>query len=90
MTIGLSVIDLSTGQGTVYQVSSRVEDKSYALDETVRFIHTYNPREILIHIDNSGIPEKEQITKKELYQILEITNRIIHDYSAYITKIFRD
>lgn len=88
MTIGLSVIDLSTGQGTVYQVSSRVEDKSYALDETVRFIHTYNPREILIHIDNSGIPEQEQITKKELYQMLEISNRIIHDYPALYHKDF--
>ena len=66
----------------------RVEDKGYALDETVRFIHTYNPREILIHIDNSGMPEQEQITKKELYQMLEINNRIIHDYPALYHKDF--
>ena len=87
MTIGLSVIDLSTGQGTVYQVSSNAEDKGYAIDETVRFIQTYNPKEILIYI-NKVDDLSDDTARKNLYQMLEINNRIVHDYRGIYHKDF--
>lgn len=46
--IGLSVVDLTTGELTTYEVLSKDEDDKYALDETYRFLLTCRPKEIII------------------------------------------
>ena len=49
LTIGLSVIDLSTGSSVVYETSNFLDDANRACDETCRFLQTFQPREILIN-----------------------------------------
>ena len=49
LTIGLSVIDLSTGSNVVYETANLLDDANRAFDETSRFLQTFQPREIIIN-----------------------------------------
>ena len=76
-SIGLCMIDLTTGRSNVYEISSKTCDINLAIEETVRFINTYNPKEVLFHRpdyigDNS-----------DLYHQIEISNRIIQDKNIF-------
>lgn len=48
-SIGLGLVDVATGNVGCYETYSRKEDANYSLDETLRFIQTYNPAEIIVH-----------------------------------------
>ena len=82
--IGLSVIDLTTGNGTTYEVYSNPKDKDFSIEETVRFIQTYNPREILVttqNLDKEGDLE-------EIFMLMEIGNRVVHVRNDLIEKTY--
>jgi DNA mismatch repair protein MutS len=66
LCIGISVIDLSTGKNILYETYSTITDKKYSLDETVKFINSYNPREIILNIHNKTITDNEIINYLEL------------------------
>jgi len=78
--IGLSAIDLSTGSNVVYEVYSTKEDENFALDETNRFINTYNPKEIIITHITVG-----KMTEEELIAYLEI-NDTPYNYNTVVPK----
>jgi DNA mismatch repair protein MutS len=46
--VGISCIDITTGQSYVYEAYSTVEDNKFALDEAIRFIQCYQPKELLL------------------------------------------
>jgi len=46
--IGLSAYDLSTGEGSVYETYSKSNDVLIGLDDTLRFLDNYPPREIIL------------------------------------------
>jgi DNA mismatch repair protein MutS len=48
LSIGASVIDLSTGKCFVTEVASTTHDCSLAIDEIYRFLHAHHPREIVM------------------------------------------
>jgi len=50
--IGLSSYDLTTGKGCIYETYSINNDEMFALDDTIRFLEKYPPREILIYYNN--------------------------------------
>lgn len=70
--VGLSIIDLSTGKSIVHETYSKSNDINYSLDETVKFINSYQPKEILINYKNISISENKLIS------YLELTNKIYH------------
>jgi DNA mismatch repair protein MutS len=85
LCVGMSVIDLSTGENTVHEAYSFNGDEKYALDEATKFINSYKPKEIIIYRPN---PERKfkKIQKKikidgnamsneKLVQYLEIDNK---------------
>jgi len=47
-SIGIALLDITTGVSNVYEAYSIQEDPNFALDETVRMIQNYQPKEILI------------------------------------------
>lgn len=47
---GLSVIDIGTGECHVMETRSIPDDINLYIDEAYRFIHTYNPIEVIIHL----------------------------------------
>ena len=69
---GISVIDITTGDNSVYEIKSDKNDNDYVLEEIFRIVQTYNPNEIIINTENySG-------TKEDIIKYLEIENRNIH------------
>lgn len=50
--IGMSAIDVSTGEVYVHESYSSIQDNKLALDETIRFINGLNPKEIIIYTEN--------------------------------------
>jgi DNA mismatch repair protein MutS len=72
LCIGLSVIDLTTGKSTIYEVYDKKEDKTYALDEAYRFYISHCPREVII--DNS----KCNLSKEEIVSRFELSGKLYH------------
>ena len=74
--IGMSVVDLSTGENTIHEAYSQFGDDKYALDETLRFLNSYNPTEIIIYVKSNKLNEENII----LY--LELDSKIYHYYDC--------
>lgn len=73
--IGLSSVDLTTGECSVYEIFSVPGDEKYALDEAYRFITSNNPKEVIItRKEIDGISMKKEF----LLAYLELDNKNIH------------
>lgn len=48
MSVGLSAIDIETGEMDFYEVYNDPEDENYALDEIWRYLSVHGPREVLV------------------------------------------
>ncbi len=57
LCIGLSSYDLSTGEGSVYETYSKSNDVLIGLDDALRFMENYPPREIILenNLDNEDL-----------------------------------
>lgn len=66
VSVGLSCVDLSTGQVYVHSSYSEKYDEFIALDDASRFINNMNPGEILIYYDTY----KENLNKNEIESYL--------------------
>ena len=55
MTVGISAVDVSTGHVLIHEAYSHKHDEYLALDETDRFIESYDPKEILIYFQNNAV-----------------------------------
>lgn len=72
LSVGMSSIDVSTGQTHVYQTWNTIDDDNRALDETSRFIQVYDPREIIVHCLNYTLPDGDP---------LNLNGRLVHMYT---------
>jgi len=81
LCLGLSVVDITTGETTVYETYSKPDDFKYALDEIYRFLQMFSPQEIIIHTDNLSM------SKDELLAYLECPNLNIR-YNMYESQKF--
>ena len=72
LTIGLSAIDVSTGQSIAYQVWNLLDDENRAMDETYRFIQTLQPKQIIIN--SRGL----KMNESELIMHLDLSDRLVH------------
>ncbi len=79
--IGMTVIDLSTGDIYVNEVYSFDTDNNYAFSEALRFLYTFNPKEIVIYhkIHNFA----NELTKEKIIYHLEIINQNYHYFNNY-------
>ena len=74
MCVGLSSIDLSTGNNIIFETFSSTDDTNLALDEIFRFIQMQDPKEIIIYTKNL------QITENYLKSYLDLNHRVTHIY----------
>lgn len=72
--LGVSLIDITTGNSYVHKIQSSVDDEKIWKDELFRFIHYYSPSEILIHYDTKDI----NINKEEIIAELSLNDSMIH------------
>jgi DNA mismatch repair ATPase MutS len=97
MTIGLSAIDVSTGNSLVYEVCNLVNDQRRAYDETYRMIQTIQPKEIIVNTRNSCLTQEEIINCFDLgHSLIHCQmEQVPHDYhkltyqNEFFGKIFK-
>ena len=73
--IGLSAIDISTGENTVHKIISSIDDNTIWQDELFRLIHYYSPKECLFH-------SEIDLSKDELCNMFQLDDKTIH-YNLY-------
>lgn len=73
-TVGISGIDLTTGQTFVYETGSSVEDPELCNDEVFRLLTIYNPCELLILSDENIVETR----KNYLLRNLNLSNILVH------------
>lgn len=71
--VGVSVIDISTGQSRCVEFSSKERDFTYPFDEVYRLILSHNPKELVL----SG--ECKTYTYKELCDRFDIAKKYVHN-----------
>ncbi len=82
--IGLSAIDITTGQVLIHETLSKNNDIEYCFDDTLRFLNSINPSEIIIYKKSL-----KSISDEELIKLFILTdkNYQIKDYISDYTKI---
>jgi len=66
--VGISVIDVSTGKNYLHSITSKIDDLNHWSDEIGRYIHFYNPCEILFHSSDM------ELTKEYIIQNWDISH----------------
>ena len=97
LQIGISVIDMTTGESWVYETHSNVDDYYFCLDEGFRFMQTYNPVELIIHFEKTSLTKDKLINYLELpvhnvyFDIYKDKNILSNSYKEHILKkVFPD
>ncbi len=72
LVVGISGVDLSTGNCFVYEIGANQKDTQITLDEVYRLLTIYNPSEILV------LSENEIKNKSQIIEIINSVNSLIH------------
>ena len=71
--VGLSAIDVATGQNTTHKIQSSLSDENLWKDELFRLIHYYSAQETIFHIDDDI-----QLTKEDICNMFVINEITLH------------
>lgn len=82
MNIGMSSIDVNTGESTIHEAFSISGNVSHSIQETSRFFLSYKPKEVLLCVINVPLSEKEIFSKKFSKEIGCCTYKNIKDVSS--------
>lgn len=74
LTIGIGIIDLSTGKNYAHEVSSTISDYHLSLDTCYRMLTVYNPKEIIIFGK-----KMDDVTIEYLQDYLDCSKRYVHN-----------
>jgi len=82
LCIGLSTYDLTTGYGYIFETYSKSEDIYMGLDNALRFIECYPPREVIINIiDNYDDIFIYNLSINDILNYLNIDKDIIYKFN---------
>ena len=97
MLIGLSAIDVTTGESDIYEVSNNSNDNNYGIDEIYRYLQTHQPKELYLTSNNLQMSQEELEAYLDLHTILACQinyNQIPKDYynlnyqKQFLEKVF--
>jgi DNA mismatch repair protein MutS len=83
---GMSAVDLTTGKVIINEVHSNSQDDKIALDETIRFISSLNPKELIIHHKSK---DKKIYNEEFIKSYLELDNKYFHYKSSIEPKYYK-
>jgi DNA mismatch repair protein MutS len=83
---GMSAVDLTTGKVIINEVHSNSQDDKIALDETIRFIASLNPKELIIHHKSK---DKKIYNEEFIKSYLELDNKYFHYKSSIDPKYYK-
>lgn len=81
--IGLVLIDISIGSISFYEIISTKYDTKLAIDESVKFIHYYNPKEIIVFNQKNN---NSKLEKEHIINLFELSNKTFQYYD-HIEKV---
>jgi DNA mismatch repair protein MutS len=85
---GLTAIDLSTGKNYMHYCISKIDDNQLWIDEIGKYIHFYNPSEIIFHFKNFNL------TKTDIIQNWDIPHNSIqinhYDNKQYLKTTYQN
>lgn len=81
--IGLTIVDVTTGNSTVHEFYSRKNDEKFGLDELVRIIKSTKPKEMIIYYHPREL-NLENVKELKLY--LELDESVTKFYTYYDNK----
>jgi DNA mismatch repair protein MutS len=73
MVVGLSAIDIETGETDFYEVANNKDDENYALDEIWRYLNVHQPKEVLIAYRDISLDLETRI-KQEIVTQVNVVN----------------
>ena len=100
LCIGLCAYDLSTGEGAVYETYSTSQDKFLGLDNSIRFLDKYPPREIILqnNLEENLSTDFNEIlnylnidqNSKNIYTVKIINHKKINWQIELINKVYKN
>ena len=83
LCIGLSAYDLTTGFGNIYETYSYTSDIYIGLDNALRFIECYPPREIILYNDNNNNDDIYiyNLSINDIINYLNLDNNNIYNFN---------
>lgn len=72
LSVGLTAVDISTGQVLVHEAYSNKYDEYMALDEADRFFTSLKPTEIMIYFSDNGKDKSTQDFKEQILSYLQL------------------
>ena len=84
--VGITSYDLTTGYGSFNESYSTSEYVMLALDETIRFMETYPPREIVLYFNPELSHQINNLSYQDIISYLNLSHLNIYpikDYSKY-------
>ena len=99
LVVGMVAYDLTTGKGSCFEAHSLKSDKMFALDETVRYLASFSPREVVVAFLGDTKNQINQLKIEQIYQYININpdmvylakNKMSHKISyqnEYFGKVF--
>ena len=95
MCIGISFIDITTGENIVYETASKEGDENYALDSVFHYLKIYQPSEIIITTNDEDITKDYLISYLEISDLCHYYSKINNEYlkinyqNKFLSKIFK-
>jgi DNA mismatch repair protein MutS len=75
LNCGMTWVDVSTGTSIIHECHGSHADQYYGLDEVLRIIKSYNPKEIIIYYHELSLSDGRPIlTRDDICKYLEIDN----------------
>ena len=84
LSIGISFIDVSTGENKLYETTSKKNDILHPIDEIYRLIQSNNPREILLYVPENVFNENE-----DDYVSLNVEHSLCKDYLVGAFELYK-
>jgi DNA mismatch repair protein MutS len=81
LSIGLAAYDLTTGYGSFYETYSTIHDPMLALDDSLRYLETCPPKEIIIYhnLDHNELINNMKLNDILLYLQLNESNTLFYN-----------
>ena len=80
MAIGVSIVDISTGNNMIHEFYSNITDENFGLDEIERMIQSFLPKETVIYYKPSS---KETSNANKIYKYLDLSKSNSNRFYTY-------
>ena len=92
LSVGISVIDVLSGKLIIHNVDSTLVDRNLSLDELRSMLHYFNPKEIIINVNNADVDIQhiQQYCELERFNVIDTYHKKEFGSIRFQNNIFKD